>query len=104
MIRSPQHHLAAISAVGRRRHRHVNWASNSWRNCLLLIILTCLCIFLSTKKKNEIWFVFIIFDTNYFQAIQRALFFRENVSKMFMHNLFTFLDIQVPGDQNKNES
>ena len=85
MIRSTQRHLAAVS--GSRRHRPVDWASDNWRNSLLLIILTCLCIFLSNYKKINLSF-FFIFASNYFQAIQTAVFYKKNTFKMFKCNFF----------------
>ena len=47
VIRCPQRYLAALSAG---RHRPVDWGSDSLRNCLL-IIQTCLCMFLSKKSR-----------------------------------------------------
>ena len=44
---------------------------------------------------------FIIFDSNYFEAIQAAVFYRKNASKMFKSSLFMFLDILVSCDKNK---
>jgi len=90
MIRSTQRHLAAVSASGRRRRRPVDWPSDSWRNNLLLYLTTCLCIFLSQNKKNSILFYFIIFDINYFEAIQAAVFYKKNAFEMFKSSLFMF--------------
>ena len=56
------------------------------------------------KEEEEEKVFFIIFNSNYFQAIQTSIFCKKNASKMFKCNLFMFLDIQLSGDQNKNES
>ena len=56
--------------------------------------------YFSIKKKNG--FFFIIFDSNYFQAIQTAVFYKKNASKMFKCKLFMFLDIQGFCDKNEN--
>ena len=45
-------------------------------------------------------FFFIIFDFNYFQAIQTAVFYKKNASKMFKRNLFMFLGLPVSYDKN----
>ena len=104
MIRSTQRHLAAVSASGRRRHWPVDRAPDSWRNSLLLYLTTCLCIFLSQNKKNIISFFFIIFDFNYFEAIQAAVFYKKNASEMFKSSLFMFLGLLVSCNQNRKWS
>ena len=104
MIRCTQRHLAAVSASGRRRRWPVDRDPDSWRNSLLLYLATCLCIFLLKNKKIQISFFFIIFSYNYFEAIQAAVFYKKNASKMFKSDLLMFLDLQVAGAKNKNES
>jgi len=101
MIRSTQRHLAAVSASGRRRHLPVDRAPDSWRNSVLLYLTTCLCIFLSENKKNLIDIFLIIFNKNYFKAIQAAIFYKKNVSKMLKSSLFMFLGLPVSCDKNK---
>ena len=44
-------------------------------------------------------FFFIFFDFNYFQAIQAAVFYTKNVSKMFKYKLFMFLGLKVYFDK-----
>ena len=61
LIRSTQRHLAAVSGGRRRRHRPGDGASESWRNSLLHIIPTCLCIFLFKKKNLKKYDFFMIF-------------------------------------------
>ena len=56
--------------------------------------------YLSLKKIY--FYFFIILDFNYFQAIQIAIFYTKHMFKMFKHNLFMFLDLQVSGDKNKH--
>ena len=41
-------------------------------------------------KKN-----YTIFDSYYFQAIQIAVFYKKDASKIFKHNVFMFLNLQV---------
>ena len=60
--------------------------------------------YFSIQKNKQIWVFYIIFHSNYFQAIQTAVFYKKNASKMFKRNLFMFLDLQVSKYQNKNES
>ena len=86
LTRSTQCHLAAVSSCGRCCQMPVDWASDS-----LLIIPTCLCIFLSNKN---IRFMFMIYDYNYFQTIQRDVFYKKNTYKMFKCIFFMFLDLQ----------
>ena len=43
-------------------------------------------------------------DSNYFQAIKTAVFYKKNTSKMFHCNFLMFLDVQGSCDQYKNES
>ena len=50
-------------------------------------------------KKIQIWFFFIIFNYIYFEAIQAAVFCRQNASKMFKSSLFMFLDLLVSCDK-----
>ena len=50
-------------------------------------------------KKN----VYTKFDSNYFQAIQTAIFHKKNTSKMFKCNFVMFLDLQGSWDQNKKK-
>ena len=54
----------------------------------------------SMAKKNLIQF-FIIFDFNYFEAIQAAVFYKKNASEMFKSSLFMFLGLLASCDQNK---
>ena len=42
----------------------------------------------------------MIFDSNYFQTIQTAVFFKKNTFKMFKCNLFMFLDLHGKLKQN----
>ena len=58
-------------------------------------------VFFYHKKKNLIEFLFTIFDSNYFQAIQAAGFYNKNASKMFKSCLFMFLALSVFYDKNK---
>ena len=104
MIRSTLRHLAAVSASGRRRRWPVDRDPDSWRNSLLLYLATCLCIFLLQNKKILISFFFIIFNYIYFEAIQAAVFYKKNASKMFKSSLFMFLDFLVSCDKNKKLS
>ena len=55
-------------------------------------------------KKNQIWFSYIISYPKYLQAIQKAFFYKKNVSEMFKRNLLMLLYLQVARYQNKNES
>ena len=45
--------------------------------------------------------MFIFFDSNYFEAIQAAVFYKKNASKMFKSSLFMFLSLPVSCDKNK---
>ena len=56
------------------------------------------------KKNNSIWVFCNVFDFNYLEAIQTAVFYKKTASKMLKRNLFMFLDIQVSSDQNKKGS
>ena len=57
--------------------------------------------YFSIKKKKSILFIFLIFDSNYFEAIQAALFYKKNASKIFKSSLFMFLGVTVSYDKNK---
>ena len=57
-------------------------------------------IFQSQNEKNQISFCFIIFDFNYFEAIQAAIFYKKNASEMFKSSLIMFLGLLVSCDQN----
>ena len=46
-------------------------------------------------------YIFIILDPNNFQAIQTAMFYKKNASKMLKCNFEMFLDLQRSCDQNK---
>ena len=48
-------------------------------------------------------FFYIIFQSNYFQATQTAVFYKKNMCKMFKRNSFMFLDLQVSSVQNKKK-
>ena len=37
---------------------------------------------------------FVIFNLNYFQAIQTAVFYKKKASKVFKRKLFMFLDLE----------
>ena len=52
----------------------------------------------------QITFFFVIFNYNYFEAIQAAVFYKKNASKMFKSNLFMFLDVLVSCDKNKTKN
>ena len=56
------------------------------------------------NKKNLISIFFIIFDYNYFEAIQAAVFYKKNASKMFKSSLFMFLGLPVSCEKNKKRS
>ena len=43
----------------------------------------------------------MIFNSNYFQAIQAAVFYKKNVFKIFKSNLFMFLGLLVSCDKTK---
>ena len=66
--------------------------------------MTCLCIFLSQNKKDQITIFFIIFNSNYFEAIQAAVLYKKNASKMFKSSLFMFLGLSVSCDKNRKLS
>ena len=53
------------------------------------------------NKKIQISYFFIIFNYNYFKAIQAAVFYKKNASKMFKSSLFMILDILVFCDENE---
>ena len=61
--------------------------------------------FLSFQPVNVFFlsFIFMIFDSKYFQAIQTAVFYKKITFKMFKCNFFMFLDVQGSCDQNQNE-
>ena len=64
-----------------RCHRWpVNRAPDSWKNDLLLILITCYIFFY--KKK------YMTFDSNYFEAIQAAGFYKKNASKIIRSSSF----------------
>ena len=52
------------------------------------------------KKINDL-ISFIIFDSNYFEAIQAAVFHKKNTSKKFKSRYFMFLGLPVSCDKNK---
>ena len=96
LIRSTQGHLAAVLGSSQCRRRPLDWASDSWRNSLLLTIPTCW--FFSIKKKR-IWVFFITFDSNFFQAIQTTVFYKKITFKMFKCNFLMFLYLKGSCDK-----
>ena len=55
--------------------------------------LTYVFFYQKIKIKKKLIFFCIIFGSNYFQAIQTAVFYKKTASEMFKFNLFMFLDI-----------
>ena len=47
--------------------------------------------------------LYIILNSNYFQTVQAAVFYKKNASKMFRSNLFMFLGLLVSCDKNKTK-
>ena len=45
-----------------------------------------------------------MFKYNYFEAIQAAVFYKKNASKMFKSSLFMFLDLLVSCGKHKKEA
>ena len=90
LIRSTQRHLAAVSRGSGRCHRPVDWAWDSWRNSLLIIIPTCLCIFLK-KKKNLLFKPLILTILTQFKQLFSI---RKNTYKKFKCNFVMFVDLQ----------
>ena len=56
------------------------------------------------QKRKDFFFIFIIFNSYYFQAIQTAVFYKKNVFKMFKSSVFMFLGLPVSCDKNKKLS
>ena len=57
-----------------------------------------------SRGEFEIWSLAIIFDLNYFEEIQAAVFYKKNASKMFKCNFIIFLGLYGSCEQNKNKS
>ena len=105
-MRGLQCHLAAIYDGSRGHTSPVDWASARWRNGpFSLFKAVYVFVYLSQNKKKSNWsFVFIIFGSNYFQAIQAGVFSKKNASKRFDCNwFFLFLGLLVSCDNSQKK-